>query len=329
MRTAAIALFALAGCIDEFSGSELQIDFARTTPVQASPYVAQGADELPHNIHFTLYALQDGVNAQGEPVGRMFTVQQFEIHRVVDLNSPCYIDVGEHVPIEGLHVSQYADEIMKANGFTDPNVPPDGATERQKSEVATALTRRNNVIALAGESGPKVISTASTGGYPAVAASCADTNGIPPAMCVDADANRRRLDACRSEWSKDPSFFEGTDRVLTDPLNGTSYGMVVGENPVNMGPVGGSAFFVEEVLVDFNAYAIFWQYDDANGDNMPDYPSTVPASERTPLGKLFMYGHPESPTRGVIRAELVNPENPMIKAELAIFANIGEDDVHF
>lgn len=330
MRTVAIALFTLAGCIDEFSGSEIQIDFSRDTPVQTTAFAAPLPDELPANIHFTLYAFQDGVTSSGEPVGRLFALQRFEIHRVVDLDSPCYIDVGEHVPFEGLHVSQYLAETMKLHGFTDASTPPADATEAQKVEVATALTRQVKVNAMAGHDGPKAITSASVGsGYEAVAASCSDTNGIPPPDCVDPDSNRRRLERCQAAWKADPMFFEGSDRVLTLPLAGTTHGFVIGDNPAGMLPIGGSAFFIDEVLEDFDGYAIYWQYDDADGNGMPDYPASVPASERNPLGTLFLFGRPESPTRGVIRAHLTSIQSPDISAHLAIFANIGEDDVHF
>ncbi len=289
----------------------------------------QAADELPSNIHFTLYAFEGGMSSTGEPVGRTFVVQQFEIHHVVDLASPCFIDVGEHVPFEGLHVSQYQSEIMAQNKFTDPTTPPADATEAQKVQVATAVTRQEFVRKLAAAEGPRAITSASVESYETVAANCTDTNGIPPAMCVDAESNKRRLERCQAAWKADSSFFEGTDRVLTDPLNGTTFGFALGTNPANMAPLGGSAFFVDEVLEDFDGFAIFWQYDDANGDGTPDYPPSVPQSDRNPYGTMFMIGHPEKPTRGVIRAHMVNYDNPGINAELAIFANIGEDDVHF
>jgi hypothetical protein len=328
VRTIAIALFALAGCIDEFRGSELQIDFASATPVQASPYSAQRAGELPNNIHFTLYAFDEMAQPSGAIIGRLFEVQRFEIHRVVDLESPCFIDVGEHVPIEGLHVSQYADEIMKLTGITDL-ANPGSATMQQQVDAATAVQRQKNVEAMAGENGPKLIVADSGGGYGAVAANCTDSNGIPPPECVEPDANQRRLEKCRSEWQNDPGYFEGTDRVLMAPLNGTAFGSVIGTNPINMAPIGGTAFFVEEALEDFDGYVIYWQYDDTNRDGEPDYPPTVPVSERTALGELYLYGKPHSVTRGVIHVHMTNLLSSTITAELAIFANIHEDTVHF
>ncbi len=333
MRTIAIALFALTGCIDEFSGSQLQIDFKDTMPTQGSPYRAQRADELPSNIHFTLYAFDEQMDESGLTVGRLFEVTQFEIHRIVDLDSPCFIDVGEHVPIPGLHVSQFADEILKKNGITDL-ANPGSATEAQQIEAATAVQRQANILKLVatddGEHpGPKAITSVSAGDYGPVAANCTDTNGIPPPECVEPDANRRRLEQCQAAWNANEGFFEGTDRVLTAPLNGTTFGMVDGSNPINLAPVGGSAFFVDESLEGFDGFAIYWQYDDANGDGMPDWPATVPPDQRRDLGQLYLFGRPEPASRGVIHTRLTSLVNPLVTAELAIFANIDEDDVHF
>ena len=328
--TAGIALLVLAGCIDEFSGSNVQIDLATPTPVQAAVGVAPGPGELPDNIHFTLYAFETDTNTTNmQPVGRLFEVETFEIHKIVDLASPCFIDVGEHVPFPGLHVTHYADQVMAANGFTDVTMPPAGATEEQKIDVATAIQRQRNVDALASDAGLKVVSSASGGGYPAVAADCNDTTKIPPPVCVDAASNARRLAMCQDAWSHDANYFEGTDRVLTVPLNGTTHGMVDGMNPVNLAPVGGAQFFVDESLDNFEGYAIYWQYDDANHDGMPDYPPGTPADQMRELGTQLLFGKPTAPTRGVIHVHMTNLVNPLITAELAIFANLGEDDTHF
>jgi hypothetical protein len=328
VRTIAIALLSLAGCIDEFRGSELQIDFSQAMPVQSSAYGPARLGEFPNNIHFTLYAFDESVDSTGTTVGRLFEIQQFEIHRIVDLESPCFIDVGEHVPIEGLHVSMYADEILKLNGITDL-ANPGNATEQQQIDAATAVQRQRNVELMADAAGPKAITSVSPGGYGAVAANCTDTNGIPPPECVEPEANKRRLEKCQTEWDNDRFLFEGTDRVLTAPLNGTTFGMVKGMNPVNLAPIGGSAFFIDEQLDHFEAYLIYWQYDDVNHDGMPDYPPTVPADERTKLGELFLAGRPEATTRGVTHTHMTNQLFPAITAELAIFANIDEDTVHF
>ena len=160
----------------------MQFDLSPAFPVQASPGVAPKAGELPSNVHFTFYALENGMDAQGHPVGRLFAVQQLEIHRIVDLASPCFIDVGEHVPHPGLHVSEYAARISADDGIADIANPPASATTAQQIEVATALQRQMNVAALASDAGPKVVTSASTGFYPPVGADCSDTSGIPPPL---------------------------------------------------------------------------------------------------------------------------------------------------
>lgn len=331
MRTIAIALFTLAGCIDEFRGSNVQIDLAAPTPVQASAYGAAKAGELPNNIHFTLYAFDEVADeATGTIVSHLFEIQTFEIHRIIDLESPCFIDVGDRVPIPGLHASKYAEEIGKLHGIDDIANPPASATEEDKIDVATAIERQRFINMFAGEVGPKVVVSTSQGGYEPLAANCTATNGIPPPECVDEDSNQRRLDKCQAAWSDDPLLFEGTDRILTSPLNGTTYGFVLGMNPANLAPIGGAGFFVDEVVDDMEGFAIYWQYDDANNDGMPDYPASVPMADRTELGVLYLYGRAEKKvTRGVIHSHLISLESPSITADLSVFTNIGDDDVHF
>jgi hypothetical protein len=303
----AIAVLGLAGCIDEFHGSNVQVDFAPAMPVQA-------AGELPDDVHFTLYAFDDATDADGNPVGHLFELQRFEIHRIVDLGSPCFIDVGPNVPVEGLHVSQYAAKIEELEGIADITNPPPGKTEEQLTAVATAIQRQQNVTALAGSQGLEVVSSASSASYPAVAADCASA-GIPPADCTDDASNARRLQLCTSAWHDDPALFEGTDRVLTSPLNGTTFGMVDGTNPVNFAPVGGAQWFVDESLDSFDGFAIYVQ------------PDTAAASEP---GDLLLFGRPEGPiTRGVIRVPMTSASSPGVTASLAIFANLDDDEVHF
>ena len=278
--------------------------------MQAHLVGAVGAGEQPANTHYSLFSIQEDATAD-----RLFEIDRFEIHYLVDTTSPCFIDVGENVPHAGLHVTQYAKKIAEDTGIVDIANPPATATEQQKILMATALQRMQNVAALAGATGLpiKVVTSVSTTAYPAVAAACGGpAEQLPPPTCTDDASNAQRLALCQATWRSDANLFEGTDRVLTAPLNGVTRGMLVGRNPINMAPVGGAQFFVDEALDDVDAYAIYTQVD---GNDDP--------------GTQVYFGKPTRPTRGVRHVHLVSPLNPMLTAEMAVFADLGEDDVHF
>jgi hypothetical protein len=306
-------VIAAGGCVDGFRGSNVQIDLSGATPVQAPVLGMGGPTDLPASSHFTLFAIQ-----QGPAQDRLFEIERFEIHRIVDPSSPCFIDVGEHVPHPGLHVTQYAKKIEEDTGITDPANPPPTATEQQKILVATALQRIANVNALAGPMGIKVVTSASTAVYPTMAAACGGpADQIPPPMCIDDASNQRRLQLCQAAWKADSNLFEGTDLVLTAPLNGTTRGFVDGGNPIALGvQVGGAQFFVDEALDNIDAYAIYTQEE-------------RPPPEAPPPPVQLLFGRPTMPTRGVLHVHLVSPGTPVLTAEMAIFADLGQDDVHF
>ena len=297
----------LSGCVDGFQGSNIQFDFSSNTPVQASQNGQAKPGQLPAASSLALYAL-DEATAQTS----LFEVQRFEIHRVVDLASPCFIDVGEHVPYPGIHVSQFAARLSADDKIPDINNPPAGATAAQISEVATAQVRQVNVAKLASDQGIKVISSASDAVYPAVDADCSGS-GIPAPSCSDDASNARRLLKCQAVWAATPELFEGTDRVLVSPLSGTTYGMVDGFNPINQGLVGGAQFFVPTNLDRFTTYAIYERADGATG-----------------LGDQLYYGHavPDE-VRGVRHVRLVGNADSTQTAELVIFANLDDDSVQF
>lgn len=302
----AIGLF-VTGCVDSFRGSNVQIDLSYAMPAQASPTGAPRTNQVPANTHYRLYAIEEGADRE-----HVFEVQRFEVHPIVDPSSPCFIDVGEHVRFPGLHVSQYRAKIEEVTGITDVANPPPGASEADRIDAATAIQRMANVAALAGDSGIKVVTSVSTTVYPDVDADCSG-GGLPPPTCADDASNARRLRICEATWAADPALFEGTDRVLTSPLNGTTFGFVVGLNPVNLAPVGGAQFFVDEALGGTDEYAIYLQADGVEDS----------------LGTLVLSGRPTSPTRGVRHVRLTNPSSPTFTADLAVFEDLGEDDVHF
>lgn len=304
-----VAVAGAAGCVESFGGSNVQIDLSPGTPVQASQGAVPGQGQIPANSHFRIYAIQqDGTQDQ------LFEIARFEIHRIVDESSPCFIDVGENVPYPGLHVSQYQNKVGEDTGIADYTNPPPTATEEQKLLMATAVQRTSNVDLLGGPMGIKVVASASTSTYPQVASGCAGpSDQIPPPTCTDDASNALRLTLCQTAWRADDRLFEGTDRVLTAPLNGTTHGMVLGVNPLNMAsPVGGAQFYVDHTLEDIDAYAIYIQ---ADGMEAP--------------GMQLFFGRPTAPVRGVSRVHLTSPISPLLTSEMAIFANLDQDDVHF
>jgi hypothetical protein len=307
VRLALVASISLCACVDGFRGSNIEIDLAPTMPVQASPGKMPAMGQLPSNVHYKLYAI-----TEGDDRDELFEVQRFEVHRIVDLDSPCFIDVGENVPFPGLHVSQYLKKMQEKTGITDLANPPAGASEQDKIDTATATQRQSNVQLLAGATGLKAVTSASEGGYPAVDANCTGS-GLPPSSCIDDDSNARRLALCQAAWAADRNLFEGTDRVLTAPLNGTTFGFVIGTNPITPVPVGGAGFTVPAALEHVDEYAIYFQTDGM----------TAP-------GTLILNGRPTSPTRGVRHVHLTSPLFPnLVGGEMAVFGDLGNDDVQF
>jgi hypothetical protein len=148
--------------------------------------------------------------------------------------------------------------------------------------------------------------------YPAVDAYCTGS-GLPPPTCTDDTSNARRLALCQQTWDDNPDLYEGTDRVLTAPLNGTNFGFVVGINPVAPTPVGGAGFFVDQALSGIEEYAIYFQTD---GVDEP--------------GQVFLTGRPTQATRGVRHVTMESPAFPnVVSATMAIFADLGRDPVQF
>jgi hypothetical protein len=309
VRTLIYSCVVLVGCVDGFRGSNIQIDLSPGTPSQASPGQTPGAGELPAAIYFRVSAIQ-----HLEDRDALIEVQRFEIHKIVDVASPCFIDVGDQVPFPGLHVSEFQHAIEDATGIVDLANPPPGATEQQKIDAATAVQRMTNVARLGGSMGVRVVTTASASGYPAIDADCTGT-GLPPPACRDLDSNARRLEICLAAWAADPDLFEGTDRVLTAPLSGTTFGFVDGLNPITPTPIGGAQFFVPVALSDTDEYAITFHDD---------------GTDTTDPGTLFLTGLPTNGPRGVRHVHLDSPLLPgLVTAEMTVFEDLGDDEVHF
>jgi hypothetical protein len=309
VRTLIYSCALLVGCVDGFRGSNVQIDLSPGTPVQASAGRTPGTGELPADIYFRLTAIQRLADRDA-----LIEVQRFEVHKVVDLTSPCFIDVGEQVRFPGQHVSEFLNAVLEDVGIPDVTNPPPTATEAQRIDAATAVQRMQNIALLGGEGGIKVVTSASASTYPAVDADCNGT-GLPPPACRDPASNARRLEICQTAWAADPALFEGTDRVLTAPLSGTTFGFVVGRNPITPTPLGGAQFFVPVALSDVTEYAITIHAD---------------GTDETDPGTLFLVGTPINGPRGVRHVHMESPQFPgLVTAEMTVFADLGEDEVHF
>lgn len=300
-----LLLFTVAGCVDGFRGSNIQLDLTPGTPVQAPVGQTPDPGEVPAESHFRIFGV-DEIDANQA----LFELQRFEIHKIVDLTSPCFIDVGPNVRFPGIHVSQFGIAVAEDTGISDIANPPPDATQQQMIDAATAVKRMENIAALGGAMGIKVVTSASEGGYPALDADCAGS-GLPPPTCRDESSNARRLAICQQIWKSDPALFEGTDRILTAPLAGTTFGMVIGLNPISPAPLGGAQFFVDEALLGIDQYAIYFYADGAAS------------------GTLIFNGTPGGVTRGVTHVHMTSPLSPQLTAEMAIFENLSEDDVHF
>ena len=281
------------------------------TPFQVSPGVTPrpAMGELPENSRFTLYGIQ-----QYEGKESLFALKSFEIKKVIDVTSPCFIDADPRTArFLGVHAAFYSERLAEETGISDYRNPPSGASEDDKVDAATAHQREENIQLLGGPTGLKAIVSASPAKYPALAPGCGGSGDlIPPPMCTDDASNAKRLELCQRAWDADPDLWEGTDRSLTAPLGGTTFGMVLGMNPINFAPTGGAGFYVEQALSTMDAYAIYLRTDD-----MPD------------PGNLFLYGTTSKPTRGVTKVRMTSVNNPNITADLAVFEDLGDDDVDF
>ena len=295
----------------------MQLDLSPATPVQAGVAATKAPTELAAATHFTLYAIQEETLPDSTVQDHLFEVVRFEVHHIVDTSSPCFIDVGDHVPYRGIHVTQFAKRVQEDTQIPDPTHPPPGATPQQLELVVTALARMAKIKAIIGPGGLVAVTSASTTAYPTMAMDCnGPADQIPPPQCIDNASNQRRLQLCQQTWKADGRLWEGTDRVLTAPLNGTTFGLLL--NPMTPAgtPVGGAQIFVDSALLGVDAYAIYVQAD------------APPPGMEGPGTQLY-FGRPTMPTRGVVHVHMVNPNNAALTAEMAVFADLGQDDVHF
>ena len=333
----AASLGATTACIEPYGGSNVQIDFSTPTPAAARPGETPEANQPPAGTHMVLYATDykyetdaEGGLVRDETTGAphvleatVFRIKEFELQPVINLDSPCFIDL-EETRFPGLHVTQFARAVREQTGLV--NVGDEFDPTKDQGDVQDVLTaeRRMEVLPLL-RSRLKAVTSYAPHTYPAVdpAGACINAGGdpsrIPPPSCIDAESNAVRLRLCEAEWAAaGPDFYEGSDKVFTIPLSGKFFGLVEGDNPINSGPVGGASMYVDYNLAGMDVFQINWEYNDPSADPMPQE-----------FGHHFLQGFPLRVTRGVINSRMVNLNDSQISASLAVFADLGDDDVHF
>jgi hypothetical protein len=341
VHLAVASILAAAGCVEPYSGSNVQLDFSEGVPL---PGGDPELGEAPADSYFTFYAIDHVRDDAGTVVeSYLSAIHRFEIRPVIDRASPCFIDL-EDARFPGVHVTRFAEKLradvcdragLPASCIDNPLDPPN-VSEFDITDVITADVRMRNLADL--QQDVKAVVSFSNFTYPAPAGSCGATgNAIPPPACISDADNAQRLRVCRDLWQReadqrtgdDVAFYEGSDKIFTLPLSGKLYGMVEGLNPVNdIGLLGGATLFVDEVLAGYDAYAIHWQFKDLDGDGQPDRP---PGFTRAPsdVGYVYMFGVPEVRTRGVINVPLFSPFIPTVAADVAIFPDLAADRLHF
>ena len=196
MRRVALTLAGIAvglgGCVEGFRGSNVQIDFAPGTKAQAAAGATPGADELPSDVHYRLFAVDELADRDD-----LFEIQQFEIHHLVEPSSPCFIDAGANVPFPGVHVTAFLEKMKEKTGIPDIMMPPPTATEQDVTDVITAAARLS-VLNMLVMRDLKAVTSASTGGYPAAAPRRCSASTTPrtSAGCRSARARGPRIRGC-------------------------------------------------------------------------------------------------------------------------------------
>jgi hypothetical protein len=350
----ASGLCSVAGCVDSFSGSNLQLTLSESVQVPGDG----GFGRPPANTHYVFYAVdfefetdEDGnrvLDANGEPVvarSYSFKVAEFEVVPAIDTANPCFMEDDE-ARYPGVHVNYALDrlaaDLAAKYGVAEFKAfdPPEGASPGDVIDLLTAEVRDRNLPSL--QNTLKAIVSHQPVVLPAVAASC-DAGAddlVPPPACFSDEANQQRKRVCERFLADNPDYYVGSDRVLTLPLNGTYFGMVDGADPRNNQFVGGAALFVDLNLRDVDAMLLNWQYncavDGAEGfiakgrdDCTPLYPAGTARPERSEIGYHYMSGRAERNVRRVISVPMSNSTFAQLTGEVAIYPDLGSDDVHF
>lgn len=345
-----------AGCVEPFGGAH--IEFALSgAHIPGEP---REFGRPPAGTHYEFYAYENAV-VDGRDAVLTYKVAEFDIRPVVDTGSPCFI-FDEKGPFPGLHrtmlLAKYEEQFgIDADTF-DPANPPANMSEGDVIDFLTGQVRVNNFGRL--QAAVKAIASHSPAQYPPVDPSdpCVGDagydGGIPPARCIDDASNQARAELCEQFWSEHPQYFEGADLPFTLPLNGTWYGAVDGTDPRSNAFLGGAGFNVEPDLAHIDGLLLNWQYncdpDEFNADARaqadalgrglepediiahhcaPQFPDSVPESQRSAVGYHYMSGVAVDKVRGAINVPLANRVFAQLAGEAAIFADLDRDNVQF
>jgi len=319
------------------------------------------ASQPPANTHFQLNYVRNATDADGNRVQYSFKAGEFELQPQVDLFDPCVMDI-EPTRFPGIHITAVRARTAEEFGFATPTdyatLGPsdpvwDDLTENERAEVFHTARRNNLIFGLSGRllsvTSYHPTSPITDVGVDTVCASDpnSDPGLIPPHLdvtqlpnivptCFDDESNARRRSLCETYFADNPNYYVGSDRILTKPLNGVFDGTVYSLDPRN--PLGvtrfiGALIITDSDVGDIDGMSITWQYDDDDGDGEPDYPASVPDSEKSPTGHTYLSGSPSSglQQRGVTTLTLTSQEflDPFLNADVTIYDNLDEDNVNF
>jgi len=113
-----------------------------------------------------------------------------------------------------------------------------------------------------------------------------------------------------------------TDKRLAIPINGVYFGVVEGRDPRNNGNLGGAAFDVPFNLEGTDALRLNWDFNDPNDTRRAMFGDST-------VGYHYMSGLPTIRLRGVINFAMRHVDISANSGEIAVFTNVGEDEVNF
>jgi hypothetical protein len=293
------AAASLISCVEPFDGSKVEI-------LLRSTILLPGDDgrfgRPPSDTHFVLYAVKDE---------SVFPLRQFDVKPVINRVDRCFIE-EEGTRFPGLH-STRIEEKLRQVALADGQV-----TAEEAGDIATAQRRLSVLPAL--EAQVRVITAHEPGLTDRTIATFQMT--LPPPEMIDDATNLNRLGACRTFFAEHPEYYVGTDKRLAIPINGVYFGVVEGRDPRNNGNLGGAAFDVPFNLDGVDALRLNWDFNDPNDTRRPMFGDST-------VGYHYMSGRPTSRLRGVTNFAMRHVDVAQNSGEIAIFTNIGDDEVNF